>query len=110
MPWKECHVMDERLRFVARLIEGEKMAQLCAEFGISRKTCDPQKLSTARIFDIPADSAVLLGLSGLSLAERKACNGSASVSNTRLQSFESQTWILRVAFVVVKAELVDPRA
>ena len=22
MPWKECHVMDERLRFVARLLEG----------------------------------------------------------------------------------------
>jgi putative transposase len=30
--------MDERLRFVARLYEGEKMAPLCAEFGISRKT------------------------------------------------------------------------
>jgi putative transposase len=30
--------MDERLRFVARLLEGEKMASLCAEFGISRKT------------------------------------------------------------------------
>ena len=38
MPWKECHVMDVRLRFVARLLEGEKMAPLCAEFGISRKT------------------------------------------------------------------------
>ena len=25
MPWKECHVMDERLRFVARLLVGEKM-------------------------------------------------------------------------------------
>ena len=30
--------MDERLRFVARLLEGEKMAPLCAQFGISRKT------------------------------------------------------------------------
>ena len=30
--------MDERLRFVARLLEGEKMAPLCIEFGISRKT------------------------------------------------------------------------
>lgn len=30
--------MDERLRFVARLLEGEKMAVLCREFGISRKT------------------------------------------------------------------------
>src|SRR5215813_9635593 len=38
MPWKECHVEDERLRFVARLLDGEKMAPLCREFGISRKT------------------------------------------------------------------------
>src|SRR6476619_4057395 len=38
MPWKECHVMDERVRFVARLLEGETMAVLCEEFGISRKT------------------------------------------------------------------------
>jgi putative transposase len=30
--------MDERLRFVARLLDGEKMAPLCQEFGISRKT------------------------------------------------------------------------
>jgi hypothetical protein len=29
MPWKKCSVMDERLRFVA---------ELCREFGISRKT------------------------------------------------------------------------
>jgi len=38
MPWKECSVMDERLRFVARLLEGEAMTGLCREFGISRKT------------------------------------------------------------------------
>jgi len=38
MPWKECHVMDERLRFVARRLEGESMSALCAEFGIARKT------------------------------------------------------------------------
>lgn len=38
MPWKECHVVDERLRFVARLLDGEQMAGLCKEFGISRKT------------------------------------------------------------------------
>ena len=38
MPWKECNRMDERLRFVAKLLEGEKMAVVCREFGISRKT------------------------------------------------------------------------
>jgi transposase InsO family protein len=30
--------MDERLRFVARLLEGEKMAVVCRQFGISRVT------------------------------------------------------------------------
>ncbi|MGH6794761.1 MAG: helix-turn-helix domain-containing protein [Methylocella sp.] len=38
MPWKVSSVMDERLRFVARLLEGEEMTGLCREFGISRKT------------------------------------------------------------------------
>jgi len=38
MPWKECDRMDERVRFVARLLDGEKMAPLCRAFGISRKT------------------------------------------------------------------------
>ena len=38
MPWKESSVMEERLRFVARLLEGESMSSVCREFGISRKT------------------------------------------------------------------------
>src|ERR1700692_3548036 len=38
MPWKESSVMDERMRFVIRLKDGETMASLCREFGISRKT------------------------------------------------------------------------
>jgi transposase InsO family protein len=38
MPWRVCSAMEERLRFVARLIEGEAMTDLCREFGISRKT------------------------------------------------------------------------
>jgi hypothetical protein len=38
MPWKACEPMDERLKFVARLLDGEKMAGLCREFSISRKT------------------------------------------------------------------------
>ena len=38
MPWKECSVVDERLRFVARLLDGEAMSDVCRSFGISRKT------------------------------------------------------------------------
>jgi transposase-like protein len=29
---------EERLRFVARLLEGEAMTDVCRDFGISRKT------------------------------------------------------------------------
>src|SRR5215469_1693485 len=38
MPWKERSVMEERMRFVLRLKDGESMASLCCEFGISRVT------------------------------------------------------------------------
>ena len=38
MPWKECSVVDERLRFVAQLLDGEPMTEVCRAFGISRKT------------------------------------------------------------------------
>ena len=38
MPWKETCVMDERTKFIGRILEGEKIAPLCREFGISRVT------------------------------------------------------------------------
>jgi transposase InsO family protein len=38
MPWKECSKMDEKLRFVARHLDGESISALCREFGISRVT------------------------------------------------------------------------
>ena len=38
MPWKETSVMDERIKFIGRLLSGEKIAQVCREFGISRVT------------------------------------------------------------------------
>lgn len=38
MPWRETSVMEERLRFVAHLLEGEGMSDVCRAFGISRKT------------------------------------------------------------------------
>lgn len=38
MPWKEISVMDERTKFISKLIQGEKMTHVCCEFGISRKT------------------------------------------------------------------------
>src|SRR5436853_4778156 len=38
MPWKASSVMEERLCFVAWLLDGEAMTDMCREFGISRKT------------------------------------------------------------------------
>jgi transposase len=38
MPWKASSVMEERLRFVARLLDGEAMTEVCRDFAISRKT------------------------------------------------------------------------
>ena len=38
MPWKASSVMQERLRFVARLLDGEAMTDVCRDFGVSRKT------------------------------------------------------------------------
>jgi transposase InsO family protein len=38
MPWKESNKMNEKVKFVARLLDGERMSDLCKEFGISRKS------------------------------------------------------------------------
>lgn len=38
MGWRECCIMEERIRFVIQVLEGESVASLCREFGISRKT------------------------------------------------------------------------
>jgi transposase InsO family protein len=38
MPWRKCSEVEERMRFVSRLLAGEEMSFLCREFGISRKT------------------------------------------------------------------------
>ena len=38
MDWKECNKIDENLKFIARYLEGEKIAPLCKEFGITRPT------------------------------------------------------------------------
>ena len=35
MPWKACHKVDEKLKFVSRFADGEKIAFLRREFGIS---------------------------------------------------------------------------
>lgn len=38
MPWKVTQPVNERMRFVVRLENGERMTDLCQEYGISRKT------------------------------------------------------------------------
>jgi transposase len=38
MPWKVSSPVSERLKFIKRLQDGERVVDLCNEFGISRKT------------------------------------------------------------------------
>ena len=38
MPWKVTNPVNERMRFVSRLLDGERMTDVCRQFGISRKT------------------------------------------------------------------------
>jgi transposase InsO family protein len=38
MPWKVSNYMDEKVKFIGRVLDGEKISDLCEEFGISRKT------------------------------------------------------------------------
>ena len=37
MPWKECNIVEQRLRFIARLLDGEKMAGARFAFEASRR-------------------------------------------------------------------------
>ena len=68
MPWKETSVMEERLRFVARLPEGEGMSDVCRQFGISRKKYKPlrhitdivERKSSTRLPVCPLDQVVSL--------------------------------------------------
>jgi hypothetical protein len=52
MPWKERSVMEERLRFVARLLDGEAMTELCREFGIRVRPATKYTIAT-RNMDSP---------------------------------------------------------
>lgn len=38
MPWRVRDSMSERMAFVERLLAGERMVEVCREFGVSRKT------------------------------------------------------------------------
>ena len=38
MSWKESTIMDEKLKFIARYLEGETITKLCQDFGVSRTT------------------------------------------------------------------------
>ena len=46
MPWTASSVMEERLRFVARLLDGEAMTDVCRDFGVSRKTAIRYSIAT----------------------------------------------------------------
>jgi len=70
--------MDERLRFVARLLDGGTMTQACQEFGISRKTgykiFSRYKDCGWRGFRIGADARSAMPTSCRSRSSGSSCN------------------------------------
>jgi len=58
VPWKESDPVSERLEFVKRWLDGERVVDLCREFGISRKTgykirARYEELGPRGLFDLP---------------------------------------------------------
>ena len=49
MPWKSKTPVDLRIEFMNRVMKGETVAELCREFGISRKTGDKFKQRFKRL-------------------------------------------------------------
>ena len=80
--------MDERLKFVARLLDGEKMAVVCREFGISRKT-------GYKIFNRYEDCG-LVGLQDQSRRPNRHANRLAFQVERRQKAFEG-TQALRLS-------------
>ena len=62
MPWKEKSPMDLRTEFMNRVMRGERLTNLCREYGISRKTGDKFKQRYKRLGEA--------GLSDLSRAPK----------------------------------------
>ncbi len=49
MPWKSKTPVDLRIEFMKRVVKGETVAELCREYGISRKTGDKFKQRFRRL-------------------------------------------------------------
>src|SRR5712692_7363475 len=58
MPWKECSVMDERLQFVARRVDGPKPTALplCESTSLPGGKLHPEREARARELGCPQDS------------------------------------------------------
>ena len=47
MPWKESNIVEERLRFIARLLDGEKMAVVWSSAAESNHDFEGQSLASS---------------------------------------------------------------
>jgi Helix-turn-helix domain len=93
--------MDERLRFVAKLLDGESMTEVCREFGISRKT-------GYRIFQRYKDSGVeALSDRSRRPMHRKRINISAVLAGQRVGIKEVDEGIWIVSFMQYDLGYID---
>src|SRR5437868_10140119 len=96
MLWKECSVMDERLRFVARLLDGEAMSEVCRAFGISRKT-------GYKIFDRYKEHGLEVLLVFLRLGLTSFGGPVAHLGYFRVEFVERRKWLDEAAYVDIVA-------
>lgn len=57
MPWKVSDPVSERLEFVKRWLDGERVVDVCREYGVSRKTAYKmraryEELGAQGLFDV----------------------------------------------------------
>jgi uncharacterized protein with GYD domain len=64
MPWKECNMIDERVKFVARLLEGKKMGAEIREFDLTTGACDMVVMVEARDDETMAKFGLTMGMGG----------------------------------------------
>nr|WP_244464758.1 hypothetical protein [Martelella endophytica] len=111
MPWKESSVMEERLRFVARLLEGGGMSDVCRDFGISCKTgykIFNRLMKACRAWNTPSTTATSSSRRAVVSAWReKKLNISTMLAGQRLGIKEVDDGIWLISFMRYDLGYID---
>ena len=100
MPWKESSVMEERLRFIARLLDGEGMSDVCR----------PSNRPHSGLPEVDCrfhDKDVLVTACGRVCMHRKKINISAVMAGQRLGKRQLDDGVWLVSFMHYDLGYID---